>query len=134
MTELEADRLATAVHALRPDWPRTSVRTVIGHDLLERPYAEAAAALLLVALDPETKTPRRVLLPGHWWMTPYAAVGPPRPRYTAADLCSICGHPEPDCQARAKHPADGHRFAPSTRRAGRAATSDRAPILTGDDV
>lgn len=67
MTRTEAARLAAAVNLLRPDWPTRSLETFIGEHLAGRPLRDATVALIWVATDPDTKTPKRALEPGPWW-------------------------------------------------------------------
>ncbi|MDK9341370.1 hypothetical protein [Propionibacterium freudenreichii] len=67
MIQTEIDRLATAIHALRPDWPMTALRTFISVNLTGYAYQDAAVAMAHVACDPATKTPARVLASGPWW-------------------------------------------------------------------
>ena len=69
MEKAEAERLAQAINALRPDWPARSVLTFIGSKLADRAYRDAALALTAVAVDPTTATPARVLEDGPWWQT-----------------------------------------------------------------
>jgi len=63
----ETDRIAAAIHALRPDWPVKSLCTFIDGNLADRSYADVTVALATVAVDPKTQTPRRVLESGPWW-------------------------------------------------------------------
>ena len=67
MTKTEAQRIAQAINALRPDWPTTSLLTFIAANLRERAYRDVAAALAWVAADETTTTPGRVLSAGPWW-------------------------------------------------------------------
>lgn len=66
MDKHEIDRLAAAVHALRPDWPLRSVVTFIAREIGTYAYQDAAVMLTWVATDPDTKTPRRVTENGPW--------------------------------------------------------------------
>lgn len=67
MTPNQAERLAHAVNALRPDWPVRSLLTFIQKSLSDRAHFDAAVALAWVAADPASKTPARVLEAGPWW-------------------------------------------------------------------
>lgn len=66
MDKHEIDRLAAAVHALRPDWPLRSVVTFVAREIGTYAYQDAAVMLAWVATDPDTKTPRRVMENGPW--------------------------------------------------------------------
>ena len=63
----EVTRLAQAVNALRPDWNVRSLQTFITNQLPDRTYKAAAAAFVMIATDPTTDTPARILQPGPWW-------------------------------------------------------------------
>ena len=65
----DAERIAQAVHDLRPEWPAQSVLTLIGNsdDLRTRAYRDLAVALTFVACDPASLTPGRVREAGPWW-------------------------------------------------------------------
>lgn len=69
-------RIAAAVHQLRPDWPESSIRTLIETDrtLAAHTFQDLAVALAYVATDPATKTPARVRENGPWWAATRAAV------------------------------------------------------------
>lgn len=94
LTDLEASRIADAVAALRPDWPARSVRTLVAGRLRDRAYADVAVALTVVACDPASTTPARVLEVGPWWTAttanrPGAATYRPGPE---GDPCPRPGH------------------------------------------
>lgn len=111
MTKTEAERLATAVAALRPDWPTKSVLTFLATNLAEKPYRDTAVALVWVAADPQSQTPARVLEPGVWWRAAAAASPTPGPvRHECAEhpgqrawCCTQCAQtatpPDPDTLA-----------------------------------
>lgn len=65
--QTELDRIAAALHALRPEWPLTSLRTHLTKHHADRPYADLAIAAVVVALDPATQTPARLREHGPWW-------------------------------------------------------------------
>ena len=67
MEKREAEAVAAAIHCLRPDWPVKSLMTFIGQKLANRPYSDVAVALTVVACDPKSRTPTRVLESGPWW-------------------------------------------------------------------
>lgn len=68
MNENELQRIAAATHALRPDWPTTSLVTLLKRpELASKTRRDVAVALAWVACESETKTPARVLEAGPWW-------------------------------------------------------------------
>lgn len=75
LTRSEIDRTAAAIHNLRPDWPTKSLTTFIGTDMASMAYTDVTTALTIVAVDPKTQTPRRVLEAGPWWAAVQAAFG-----------------------------------------------------------
>ncbi len=85
MTEGEITRLAAAGHALRPDWPAASLRTLLTQRHAHRGFQDTAVALAYLAADPLTRTPARLDAAGPWWR-PVTGAGsddrvplPPRP-------------------------------------------------------
>jgi hypothetical protein len=76
MNENEADRIAAAAHALRPDWPLASLRTLLARpEIATRARRDVAVALAWVACESATKTPARVLEAGPWWLATNAEGG-----------------------------------------------------------
>lgn len=67
MNEHEIERIASAMHALRPDWLASSLRTLIAKKLADRPRRDVAVALTWIACEPNSHTPARVLESGPWW-------------------------------------------------------------------
>ena len=67
LTDVEASRIADAIAALRPDWPARSLRHFVAGKLRGYAFADALVALAVVAADPTSETPARVLEPGPWW-------------------------------------------------------------------
>lgn len=62
----QLERLAGALNILRPDWPRASLLTYLTeHE--HRAYADLAVAVVAVAVDPASRTPRRMDEAGPWW-------------------------------------------------------------------
>ena len=93
--EAETQRIAAAMHALRPEWRIDSLRTFLTRNHGNRPYQDLAIAGTVVALDADTKTPELLNKHGRWWAAAQAAfadsstptVGPGRePR------CEVYGH------------------------------------------
>ncbi len=100
MNEHETERIAAAMHQLRPDWPVSSLRTLIAKKLADRPRRDVAVALAWVACEPNSATPARVLEAGPWWRA--AAVegqANRREPYDPAKFCGTCGKPEMRCKA-----------------------------------
>lgn len=119
MNEHEIDRIASAFHVLRPDWPHTSLRTFIAKNLATRPRRDVCVALAWVACESNTATPARVLEAGPWWKA--AAIegsGPTAPhtgRTVGRDadpreVCGICDMWRADCERRKA--TSGHDFVP----------------------
>ena len=97
MTKTEAERLAAAAHAMRPDWPTTSVLSFLSKpEMCDRAYRDVAVALAWVAAEPTTLTPARVLEAGPWWKATTVAAG------TVSAITILCPeHPTErawDCQ------------------------------------
>jgi hypothetical protein len=67
LTDVEVSRIADATAAARPDWPARSIRALVAGRLRDRAYADVLVALAVVAADPASETPARVLEPGPWW-------------------------------------------------------------------
>lgn len=115
MNENEISRIAAAVSDLRPDWPAASLRTILHlPELRNRPRRDVAVALVWVACEADTKTPRRVLEAGPWWRAA-AADGattnrdnPPRHL-----RCSVCSLSKDRCE---QVWANDHDFEPVTDR------------------
>lgn len=113
----EADRLAVAVHALRPDWPARSLRTFINNQMMAESYHDGALALVWVAIDPRTTTPARALQAGPWrqaGLADRATEQPPSSRDPF--VCSVCHHSEAACRRLAAMTDDPHPFTPTTGR------------------
>ena len=68
MNEHEIERIADAMHRLRPDWPIKQLRTLLSDDrLADRPRRDVTVALAWVACESGTANPYRVLESGPWW-------------------------------------------------------------------
>lgn len=88
-TREEAERIAAAVNTIRPGWPISSLVTLIGQHHQHRPARDVGAALMWVALDPDSRTPGRVNESGPWWPTAVTArptEQPQPPRMTPGEL------------------------------------------------
>lgn len=68
----EAERIACAVHDIRPDWPLPSIMTLIEKDLSTWPWLDLLVGLIYVAGDRNldgtwvSRTPARVKEQGPW--------------------------------------------------------------------
>ena len=132
----DAERIAQAVHDLRPEWPTQSVLTLIGNseDLRTRAYRDLAVAFAYVACDPASLTPGRVREQGPWWQHTTAQ------KATVSAVTTRCPeHPSnaawncPECDADATPPPADWREsveATLTRRARPARRPDPTPDET----
>lgn len=75
MTPTEVNQLAAVIWGIRPEWPSSSLQTFITKNLADKPYHLATVAFVACAVDPDTKTPARVLENGPWWKAAAAAFG-----------------------------------------------------------
>ncbi|GAA4626686.1 hypothetical protein GCM10023196_035940 [Actinoallomurus vinaceus] len=74
--------LIRQVRELRPDWTTASITRALNRsEVLERPAALRAAAMLAVARDPASQHPGRLAHDGPWWTIRLAAERPPRPAW-----------------------------------------------------
>lgn len=95
MNEHEAERIAAAAHQLRPDWPTSSVLTLIRRSLMDRPRRDVAVAIAWIACEAGTATPARVLESGPWWKAAGVdgqTTGMREP-YDRERFCDVCGKP-----------------------------------------
>ena len=128
MNEHETDRIAAAMHQLRPDWPVASIRTLIRKHLADRPRRDVAVALAWIACEPNTHTPARVLESGPWWLAAGVAgdtTGRREP-YDPASTCNICGKSEATCR---RNEVGGHEFESAVDLARRLAHDASKPSL-----
>lgn len=90
---IKQQRLAGAIHLIRPDWPAKSILTQIRKQDY-RPLADLAVALMAVAVaaNPASRTPARVTEHGPWWQAAQVANGTDRrPTERDAELCPVHG-------------------------------------------
>lgn len=73
MNRAERQRIAAAVVKIRPDWRADSLDTWLAANYPDDPYADVLVALVIVALDPDTRTPELLKQPGRWWRAAQAA-------------------------------------------------------------
>ncbi len=90
LNRTEIERLAKMAHALRPDWPVSSLCTILNADHRDRAYADVAIALAVIATDPATKTPKRLSESGPWWSASQAVFG-------IRDTATPPRHTDPRC-------------------------------------
>ena len=124
MNDHEAQRIAHAANAMRPDWPTASVLTLIRANLMDRPRRDVAVALAWVACESGSHTPARVLESGPWW-TAAAVAGDTTGRrepYDPATHCSVCSKADDH-----RHP-DDHPFESAITRARRLAAEARRDL------
>ena len=120
MNEHEIDRIASAFHVLRPDWPHASLRTFIAKNLADKPRRDVAVALAWVSCESNTATPARVLENGPWWKATNAEASSTTTVHTGKtvglrhgdprDICGICDMWRADCESRSA--TNGHEFVP----------------------
>lgn len=65
ITKHDAERIAAAIHAYRPEWPAGQVYTLCG-ELMAWPVLDLFVGLAYVAVDPASKSPYRVKERGPW--------------------------------------------------------------------
>jgi len=91
MNEHEATRIAAAIHELRPDWPASSLKTLILKHLANKPRRDVTVALGWVACEANTATPARVLEAGPWWRAAgIEGTAAQRDVYDATTHCDVC--------------------------------------------
>lgn len=126
MNENERDRIAAAMHQLRPDWPAASIRTLLDRpQLRDRPRRDVAVALAWVACESSSQTPARVLEAGDWWK---AASVAGTDQGSAATLgyfdptsaCDVCAQPQ-----HRHAPTSGHEFVSALDAARRRETTPK---------
>lgn len=93
MNQHERERIAAAMHHLRPDWPLRQLLTLLATpQLTDRPRRDVVVALAWVACESNTASPYRVLESGPWWRA--AAIDEPGSRQREpGPWCSVCGQP-----------------------------------------
>lgn len=116
-THDEHQRIAAAVHAIRPEWNPVSLTTYLDRHHYHRPYTDLTVAAIAVALDRTTRTPKLLEHHGRWWDAAYTAAGTSRPTplpprtlpchhdgHTGTDMdcrdCDAMPPPDPDEIAR----------------------------------
>lgn len=93
LTRHEAERLAQSIHALRPEWPVSSLLTFL-KKRETRPLLDLTLELAHVAQLPDTKTPARIDEQGPWKQTRGTTTTAPPIRYATDTDCGICHGPQ----------------------------------------
>jgi hypothetical protein len=109
----EIQRVAAAMHVLRPSWRTDSLVTYLSKHHADRPYADLAIAAVVVCLDERTNTPVLLSQQGPWWQAAYVGGQKPTP--------SIGPGSEPRCER------DGHECY-----AARNCAACRSELLAGE--
>lgn len=91
-TPNEIQRIAGAMHALRPEWGFTSLVTFLTNHHSTRAYRDLTIAAVAVAADPITKTPRLLNTHGAWWVAAQAGAGTTAGESTTIAKCAEPGH------------------------------------------
>jgi len=100
----EIERIAAAFHALRPDWPASSLRTMLTKRAANMPRRDVCVMLAWIACEPASSTPARMFESGPWKRAA-AIEGEQSPRNVpAAARCNDCGHGEDHAYHRNDHP------------------------------
>lgn len=89
MTKDQAETVAAAVHAVRPEWDERGILTALGKARERGPAWAVAAAALIAAGRPENRTPAVIPLAGEHWS------------HTVGEKRGTDGRTEPRCQ---EHP------------------------------
>jgi hypothetical protein len=108
MNEHEIERIAAAFHALRPDWPASSLRTMLTKRAQHMPRRDVCVMLAWIACDNASSTPARMFETGPWKRAA-AVEGRQSPRMTPVrDRCDVCGQGE--------HMPTDHNYQPTDPR------------------
>jgi hypothetical protein len=122
MNTHEAERIAAAMHEARPDWPTSSVLTLIRKSLLDKPRRDVFVALAWVASEPNSHTPARVLESGPWWRAAGVEGATSKREQPGRDeRCSVCSEAHAKCR---QVWADDHEFEAASTAAKRKAESN----------
>lgn len=111
MNDHEAQRIAAAMHELRPDWPASSLLTLIRKHLIDKPRRDVTVALAWVACESGSHTPARVIETGPWWRAAgvEGTTSKRPPEWQLDTICSVCSKPEAACRA-VRFADDDHVF------------------------
>ena len=88
------ERIAAAMHCLRPEWRVDSLKAFLTKNHADRPFADLAIAAVAVTLDERTQTPQLLNQHGPWWVAAYQASRTPTPTVGpgAEPRCEKPGH------------------------------------------
>lgn len=91
----EAQKIANAINALRPDWSINGLMSVLGDSRnINRPTTDMTLAFVALALDPKSRKPTRIYEHGPWWELLAPRVGSAVSYRTIGDDdCAICSRP-----------------------------------------
>src|SRR5690606_20906340 len=83
ITKFQAEKIATAVNAIRPDWDISGITTALGKARTEGEPWQLAIAAFAAAANSDNRTPAVIALPGHHWrparLNATPTPRPPRP-------------------------------------------------------
>ena len=133
MNDTEIQRIAAAMNAARPDWPASSVATLIRTKLANRPRRDVFVALAWVASEADSKTPARVLESGPWWRAAAAEESASGHHHIATVYGSSDGDPREVCAECAMHRSECERRAATNGHAFRSRIDAARPHVHGDD-
>lgn len=109
MIDHERDRLAAALHQLRPDWSVRQLLTLLNEpSLRDRPRRDVIVALSWVAAESGTASPYRVLEAGPWWraVAVDGQVTSNRDNPDPRERCSVCSLSVARCRQLWSHDHD----------------------------
>lgn len=95
MTKDEAQRIANAVNALRPDWSIAGVMSILADGRCRnKPLTDLTMAFVALALDPASRKPTRIYEHGPWWEVLAPRIGMTTEYRVVTDSdCAICSRP-----------------------------------------
>lgn len=130
LTQTEAQQLAKAVNALRPDWSQASLMAVLGDERCRlRPRRDISLAFIALALDDQSRKPTRIYEHGPWWEI-LRPIGQSAPNYRAVlpTDCGICSRPFEFHSALSK--LDDHEYEPlADRKPGVGPTAEQKAAI-----
>lgn len=90
----EIQRIAAAMHAVRPDWRPDSLATFLTNHHAARPFRDLLIAGVVVAADERTQTPNLLNTHGPWWVAAQAGTRAATPTVGpgAEPRCTKDGH------------------------------------------
>lgn len=91
ITKFQAEKIATAVNAIRPDWDISGITTALGKARTEGEPWQLAIAAFAAAANSDNRTPAVIALPGHHWR-PARLNATPTPGPGRRERCTVYGH------------------------------------------